>query len=143
MRIFHWLSVLCVALLAIAGVFACSSTQTTMTPAVEVSPDPAINRVLAQSCYSCHSNEALTWYAKLQPSRWFGNSALEDLNFSDWQSYSAGRRKDAIRQIASAVDSDAMPPAGYLLFHQHARLDPEQKAAIDRWAAANGAAVAH
>ncbi len=143
MRNFSLLSVLCLALASIAWAAACASTQTNMIPAIEVSPDPGINRILADSCYSCHSNEAETWYARLQPSRWLGNSALEDLNFSDWQSYSAERRRDAIRQIASAVDSDAMPPSGYLLFHPHARLTAEQKAAIDRWAAADGAVAAH
>jgi heme-binding protein len=133
-----------IAMALISGLPGCSSTQAYPMPPAIVTTEPAVGRILAVSCYHCHwSEQAGTWYAKLQPSRWFGNSALEALDFSDWGNYHAARRQDAIRQVAAVVDAGTMPPAGYLLFHPQARLDPEQKAVIARWAAAQGAQAAH
>ncbi len=128
----------------VVGTFGCSTTQPEVTVRATVTSDPAVAHILAVSCYECHSNEgAGQWYAKLQPSRWFGDRALESLNFSDWGTYDDQRRTDTIRQIASVVDSGTMPPAGYLLFHPGARLSPGQKRVIAKWAAAEGAVAAH
>jgi hypothetical protein len=129
--------------LVLAATFGCSSrANPTVSPAVTT--DPAVGSILAGSCYDCHSDEgAGQWYAKLQPSRWFGDPALDALNFSDWQTLDTERRKDTIRQIAAVVDDGTMPPHGYLLFHPQARPGPEQKAAIARWATAEGAIPAH
>jgi hypothetical protein len=144
MRILPALLPFCVAFVLVVGTFGCSSTQPNPTVPPAVTTDSAVGQILATSCYDCHSNEgADQWYAKLQPSRWFGNSALESLNFSDWGTYDTQHRADAIRQIAAVVDSGTMPPGGYLLFHPGARLSPEQKTAIAKWAAAQGAVAAH
>ncbi len=138
------MSAICLLLITLGTAPGCSTNQANLAASPAVSSDPAVARILAASCYHCHSSEgANQWYAKLQPSRWFGDPALEAVNFSDWATYDAQRRSDAIRQVAAAVDSGAMPPGGYLMFHPQARLDPEQKAAIARWAAAEGAAPAH
>lgn len=101
--------------------------------------------MLAVSCYSCHTTEGSEEFiARLQPSRWFGHDpALEQLNFSQWDSFDAQRRADAARQIAAAVNDSTMPPSGYLMFHSEARLGAEQKAAITRWANALNAVPAH
>lgn len=141
---FLMLSVLCLTLPMLAGALGCSSSRTNLTPGAAVISNPEVARILAVSCYHCHSNEgADQWYAKLQPSRWFGNPALDALNFSQWQNYDARRRMDAIRQVAAVVDAGTMPPRGYLLFHPQARLSPDQRAAIARWAIAAGAVAAH
>lgn len=138
------LPAICLLLITLGGAAGCSITQANLTESPAVTSDPAVARILVASCYHCHSSEgANQWYAKLQPSRWFGDPALAELNFSDWGTYDAQRRRDAIRQVAAAVDSGAMPPASYLMFHSQARLSQEQKAAIARWAAAEGAAPAH
>jgi len=144
MRILLMLPAVLPAIVLVVAAFGCSSIQPDVTAASAVASNPAVAQVLAVSCYNCHSNQATAqWYAKLQPSRWFGNAALESLNFSDWGTYDAQHRKNAIRQIAAVVDSGTMPPSGYLLFHLGARLSPEQKAAIARWAAAEGVVAAH
>ncbi len=120
------------------------STRQSNPPAPAVAANPEVARILEVSCYHCHSDEGTAvWYAKLQPSRWFGDSALAALNFSDWPGYDADRRSDAIRQVAAAVESGTMPPHGYLLFHPQARLNGAQKAAIQSWAAGKRARSAH
>jgi len=130
------LPAVCLTILMLAGMSGCSGSQPNPTPPAAVTSEPGVGRILAVSCYHCHSNEgAEQWYARLQPSRWFGNPALEALNFSDWETLDAQRRKDAIRQIAAVVEANTMPPKGYLLFHPQARLNTEQKAAIAHWAA--------
>jgi|SRR5579875_2311106 hypothetical protein len=131
-------------IVVVGGAFGCSSTRPELNVRAAVTSDPAVAQILAVSCTECHSNEgAGLWYARLQPSRWFGDRGLQALNFSDWGSYDDQRRTDAIRQIAAVIDSGAMPPASYLLFHPGARLSPGQKRTIDRWAAAQGAVAAH
>jgi hypothetical protein len=138
------LPLLCLVGATVAAVSGCSSSQPNLTPPAAVTSDPGVGRILAESCYHCHSSEgAGEWYAKLQPSRWFGNPGLDALNFSAWGTYDAQRRKDAIRQIAAVVHAGTMPPKGYLLFHPQARLSAEQKEAIARWAATEGALTAH
>jgi hypothetical protein len=134
----------CLVLAAFAAASAaCGSQNHLALP--DVAADPTANRVLADSCYHCHSSEeADLWYAKLRPSRWLGNNpAVEQLDFSQWNSYDAQRKEDAVRQIAAAVAAGTMPPRGYLLFHPQARLSAEQKDAIARWAAVAGAVPKH
>ncbi len=141
----HVLITLAVALPVLLAAAGCSSSEPALTPAATISPDPEVNRIMAASCYSCHTTEGSEeWIAKMQPSRWFGHDpALEQLNFSQWGTYDSQKRSDAARQIAAAVSDDTMPPSGYLLFHSQARLSPDQKAAITRWADALNALPAH
>lgn len=136
---------LAVALPMLVAMAGCSSSEPPLTPAATISPDPEVNRIMAGSCYSCHTTEGSEeWVAKMQPSRWFGHDpALEQLDFSQWGSYDSQKRSDTARQIAAAVNDDTMPPSGYLLFHSEARLSPDQKAAITRWADALNAVPAH
>lgn len=77
---------LAVALPMLVAVVGCSSSEPPLTPAATISPDPEVNRIMAGSCYSCHTTEGSEeWVAKMQPSRWFGHDpALEQLNFSQW-----------------------------------------------------------
>jgi mono/diheme cytochrome c family protein len=132
---------LALSLLTLAG---CSTTTPPLTPANTVSADPQLNQILATSCYGCHTGEGNSqWYAKLEPTQWFNGEALEELNFSDWHSYGALRRKALIGEIAAAVKSGSMPPAGYTLFHPDTRLSAEQKETIAQWAAQADAIPAH
>jgi Haem-binding domain len=124
--------------MGLSVVAGCSSSEPALTPTppAAISPDPEVDRILSASCYSCHTVEGSEeLVARLQPSRWFGHdAALEQLNFSQWGTYDAQKRADTARQIAAAVNDGTMPPSGYLLFHSQARLSPEGKAAITRWA---------
>lgn len=144
MKPFSMLLVLSLALVPMASVVGCSSSQPSPGIPDSVAPDPAIHQILAVSCYQCHTSEgANEWSVRYQPSRLFGNPALDALNFSEWNSYGAQRRSDLVRQITAVVDAGTMPPAGYWLFHPQARLSAGQKATIGRWAAAQEAAPAH
>jgi len=139
------LSMFAAALALIALLAGCSSSEPALTPAATISPDPEVNRIMAVSCYSCHTTEGSEeWISRMQPSHWFGHDpALEQLNFSQWGGYDSQKRSDAARQIAAAVNDGTMPPSGYLLFHSQARLSADQKAAITRWADALNAVPAH
>jgi Haem-binding domain len=130
--------------LSLLGAAGCSTSAPNPATAHAVTADPEVGRILAVSCYDCHTTEGTSrWYAKLQPSRWFGNPALEQLNFSQWRSCAAQRRMDAVREIAAAVNAGTMPPADYALFHPQARLSAGEREAVARWAARETALPAH
>jgi hypothetical protein len=91
----------------------CSSSQQTAVPETTaqrstnaVSTDPQLNAILEQSCYQCHSTGgAAPWYASVSPTYLAANLARGVLNFSDWQTYDAQKKADALNSIEQAVSS--------------------------------------
>ena len=99
--------------------------------------DPQVHQALENSCFDCHSERgASTWNATLAPSYLFGaSSARRALNFSEWQSYTADKRKAERLAIAKTVADGAMPPGDYDFLHPAARLTANQKQLVLQWAA--------
>jgi uncharacterized membrane protein len=119
----------------------CSSSQRTAPPATTaqrtsaVSTDPQVNAILEQSCYQCHSTGgSAPWYAAVSPTYLAANSARGVLNFSDWQTYDAQKKADALKNIEQSVSSGSMPPGDYTALDHSARLADDQKQALLKWA---------
>ena len=125
-----------------ALIVGCSSSQETATPAATipssmnaVSTDPHVNAILEQSCYECHSTGgSAPWYASVSPTYLAANSARGVLNFSDWQTYDAQKKSDALKKIQDSVSGGSMPPGDYTALDHSARLADDQKQALLKWA---------
>jgi uncharacterized membrane protein len=120
---------------------SCSSSQQTATSEATVSSstnavsaDPQVNAILQQSCYECHSTGgSAPWYAAVSPTHLAANSARRVLNFSDWQTYDAQKRAEALKNIEQSVSAGSMPPGDYTALDHSARLTDDQKQALLKW----------
>ena len=94
--------------------------------------------ILKTSCYDCHSNNTNhPWYSKIQPLRMLIdghiNEARENLNFSDWGSYSSRKQGNKLDRISKQIKSDEMPLFSYTLIHGDAILTTTQKEELIHW----------
>jgi uncharacterized membrane protein len=129
-------------LVALAVLIAgCSSSQQSTTP--ETAPGPAntvtndlqVNTILQKSCYQCHSTGgSAPWYAAVSPTYLAANSARGVLNFSDWQTYDAQKKSDALKSIEASVNGGSMPPGDYTALDHSAHLTDDEKQALVKWA---------
>ncbi|HEY8897031.1 MAG TPA: heme-binding domain-containing protein [Niastella sp.] len=98
-----------------------------------------VRSVLEVACYDCHSNNTrYPWYANIQPGGWWLAKHIKDgkeeLNFSDFGSYSRRRQINKLRSIANSISDGSMPLSSYTLLHKNARLTKDQKTLIIEWA---------
>ncbi len=98
-----------------------------------------IDKILATSCYDCHSNNTVyPWYAEVQPIGWWLDHHIDEgkaeLNFDAFQTYSLRRQYHKLEEIVEMVESDEMPLPSYLKIHGDAELKPEQKHVLVLWA---------
>jgi hypothetical protein len=56
------------------------------------------------------------------------------LNFSDWQTYDAQKKADALQKIEQSVSGGSMPPGDYTALDHSARLTDDEKQALLKWA---------
>jgi uncharacterized membrane protein len=132
------------ALLVALGLLfvGCSSSPQTATPETTaqrstnaISTDPQVNAILEQACFECHSTGgSAPWYASVSPTYIAASSARGVLNFSDWQTYDAQKKADALKNIEQAVSGGSMPPGDYTALDHSARLTDDQKQALLEWA---------
>jgi hypothetical protein len=99
-----------------------------------------VGNTLVQACGDCHSNHTnLPWYGHVAPISWWIKSHVregrEELNFSEWTSYSARQRRDELESICGVISNGRMPPASYTALHPEARLGVEAKKGVCFWAA--------
>lgn len=99
---------------------------------------PEVAATLARSCNDCHSNRtAYPWYSRISPASWFMAGHIEEgrreLNFSEWGTYPARRKKRKLEEICEMVESGTMPLGSYTLIHREAVLTAEQSKAICEW----------
>lgn len=95
--------------------------------------------ILKTSCYDCHSNNTnYPWYSHIQPARFIQDRHVkegkENLNFSDFGSYSDRKKRNKLRAIASSIRNGIMPLSSYSMMHSDAKLSPKNKALIISWA---------
>ena len=130
-------------LVALAVLIAgCSSSQQSTTPestapspANAVTNDSQVNTILQKSCYECHSTGgSAPWYAAVSPTYLAANSAREVLNFSDWQTYDAQKKSEALKTIEASVSGGSMPPGDYTALDHSARLTDDEKMLLLKWA---------
>ncbi len=123
-------------------IVGCSSSQQAATPEATVpsstntvSTDSQVNTILEKSCYQCHSTGGTApWYAAVSPTYLAANSARGVLNFSDWQTYDAQKKSDALKSIEASVSGGSMPPGDYTALDHSAHLSDDQKQALLKWA---------
>ena len=131
-----WLVTLAVA------IAACSSSQQATAPEATVpgstnavSSDSQVNAILQKSCDECHSTGgSAPWYAAVSPAYLAANSARGVLNFSDWQTYDAQKKSEALKSIENSVNGGSMPPGDYTALDHSARLTDDEKQALLKWA---------
>lgn len=100
-------------------------------------PDKVL-MVLKNSCYDCHSNNTIyPWYAHIQPLRYMLDRHIaegkETLNFSEFGTYSARKKRNKWRAISNSLIKGTMPISSYLLIHRKARLTDQDTAVILNW----------
>ena len=97
-----------------------------------------VKTVLEVACYDCHSNNTrYPWYVNIQPGGWWLAKHIkegkEELNFSEFGSYSRRRQITKLRSIENSIKDGAMPLSSYALLHRDARLTSEEKALLLAW----------
>ena len=97
-----------------------------------------VKSVLEVACYDCHSNKTrYPWYANIQPGGWWLAKHIKDgkdeLNFSEFGSYSPRRQANKLRAIQNSINDGSMPLSSYTLLHKNARLTNDQKALLIEW----------
>ena len=94
--------------------------------------------ILQTSCFDCHSNYTnYPWYTNIQPIGWWLNHHVdegkEELNFSEFESYSLKRKLHKLEEIKEMVEEGEMPLSSYTLIHGDTKLSPEQKEILYTW----------
>jgi hypothetical protein len=97
-----------------------------------------IEPILRRSCYDCHSNETKwPWYSGIAPMSWTLAHDVEEgrdeLNFSEWNTYSESRQRHLLEEICEAVKKGEMPLKGYTFAHPSAKLTIEDQRALCVW----------
>jgi hypothetical protein len=100
--------------------------------------DPAVVEVLRRACYDCHSNETVwPWYSRVAPVSWLVSHDVvegrEVLNFSVWEAYAGGARREMLEEIWEEVAEGEMPLESYLLLHPEARLTQVDREVLESW----------
>ena len=86
-----------------------------------------VRQKIVTSCYDCHSSTTnYPWYSKIQPVGWFLekhiNQGIEELNFSEFESYSARKQKSKLKSMVKQIENNEMPLTSYTFIHRDARL---------------------
>lgn len=102
-------------------------------------PD-SIQTGLKTACYDCHSdNTRYPWYVMIQPIGWMMarhiKNGKENLNFSEFGSYSKRKQANKLRAIATSIKEGSMPIPSYTIMHADAKLSEATKKQITDWVA--------
>ena len=98
-------------------------------------PPKEIAAMLKDACYDCHSHEVkYPWYTNVAPVSWWVKDhithGIEELNFSEWGNYKAGKANHKLEESYEKVEKKEMPLTPYLIAHSEARLTAEQRAEL-------------
>jgi hypothetical protein len=94
--------------------------------------------ILETSCFDCHSNQTdFPWYASIAPTSWMLANHIKEgrdnLNFSEWLSYSKRKKIGMLEDIQEQVSGGGMPLKSYILIHHKAKLTAEEISVINKW----------
>ncbi len=115
------------------------SSETPNTDFLVSSQAPeTIAAMINTSCYDCHSNNTnYPWYAEVAPISWMianhVEEGKEELNFSEWSTFSEKRKKKKIKEMIDELEEKEMPLTGYLLMHSEAKLSEAQTEELLTW----------
>ncbi len=104
----------------------------------EIEAPENVMAILQRSCYDCHSNETVwPWYSYVAPASWLiardVHEGREELNFSQWTSYSEKQKRHKRKECGEEVEEGEMPLWFYTPLHPEAELLPEDVEALLRW----------
>ena len=110
---------------------------TDITKTIRV-PDIVLN-IFKKACYDCHSNNTrYPWYVYIQPTGWIMarhiRNGKDNLNFSDFGSYSQRKQANKLRAIETSIKEGSMPLPAYTIMHTDAKLSAEDNKLITDWA---------
>ncbi len=139
MKTLKWIGLGMLVVLVGMQFFSTKTNQRTDVPTTDfilsnLAPEN-IGNILHTSCYNCHSNNTnYPWYSHLQPVGWFLeshiNNGKEELNFSEFGSYSVRKQKSKLKSMANQIEKDEMPLSSYTFIHREARLSNKSKIAL-------------
>ncbi|MDR3022785.1 heme-binding domain-containing protein [Chryseobacterium sp.] len=97
-----------------------------------------VQSVLTTSCYDCHSNSThYPFYSYIQPLSYYLEKHIkkgkEELNFSEWGSYSHRKQTNKLESIANQIQQKKMPLSSYTYLHPEAKLSEKQRGEMVRW----------
>lgn len=97
-----------------------------------------VQTLFRNSCYDCHSNNTdYVWYDYIQPARTLVEShikeAKNDLNFSEWETYSNRKQERLLNSIKEQIVNRKMPLSSYTLMHRKAKLSDDEIKMITHW----------
>ena len=118
-------------------------TNPPFDPANEIRAPRNIQPILERSCYDCHSNETRwPWYSNIAPMSWLLVEDVKEgrgeLNFSEWNAYTADHREHMLEEICEQVKKGEMPLTPYTLMHPSAKLTIEDERALCVWTGLSG-----
>jgi Haem-binding domain len=116
--------------------FTCERTNPKVTGEIAVPDD--VHAILKRACYDCHSNEtSWPWYSRVAPVSWLLHRDVSEgrqhLNFSEWATLPADKRKKKQANVGKLVVKGKMPLWFYLPLHPDAHVSDADKAALDAW----------
>lgn len=97
-----------------------------------------VQSILTNSCYDCHSNSThYPFYSYIQPLSYYLERHIkkgkEELNFSEWSSYSRRKQANKLNSIANQIQQKKMPLTSYTYLHPEAKLSEKQIEEMVRW----------
>jgi hypothetical protein len=101
-------------------------------------PPSDLANVIKSSCYDCHSNHTkYPWYSNVAPASWLIkehiNNGRNHLNFSIWTDYIGNKKDHKLEECIDMIKSGEMPMEGYVMFHEEAEINHEQKMQLINW----------
>jgi hypothetical protein len=101
-------------------------------------PPNELGNIIKSACYDCHShNTKYPWYTNVAPVSWLIkehiNNGRNHLNFSLWTDYKEKKKDHKLEECIDMIKSGEMPMEGYVLFHQEAEINHEQKMQLIAW----------
>lgn len=88
--------------------------------------------LVKNACFDCHSNESkYPWYSNVAPVSFLLADHIkegrEELNFSEYQSYSTKKKNHKLEEVSEALREGWMPIDNYVWMHSEAKLTAEQR----------------
>jgi hypothetical protein len=102
--------------------------------------------LMERACQNCHSQRT-EWplYSYLPAVSWALEKdvaeARQHLDFSRWDQYSTGEKRDLLARMGAEVRNHRMPLSRYVLLHPEARLSEAEILAIYEWTKAERRAI--
>jgi hypothetical protein len=103
-----------------------------------VATSDSVQVLLKDACYDCHSNNTnYPWYSNIQPVGWMMAKHIrkgkEELNYSEFGSYSTRRQLSKLNGITNSIRDDIMPLSSYRLMHKNSILSAYKKELLSKW----------